>query len=221
MIEHMKGFDNDTGKAIPMDWEEFVSKPWAMKNRSLKDYQILEEMKQDPTHQKSFPCRSGLKFHEVMPCRFDPGSIPKDLVRVQNPVYELKRGGGGGGGEPTNTNNNTVVVVDEPYATILELRSDKIVNFLLEVGLIPDLRGYLAVRFEDLVANGTRTFLEQVGQMVFGNNGETSSFKLPPECQPQGPKPEMAMGRRQIPEGLRTWVEEHLVGHTERLLGYR
>jgi hypothetical protein len=194
MTEHMKGFD-ETGKAIPMGWEEFVSKPWAMKNRSLQDYQILEEMKQNP--QKAFPCRSGLKFHEVMPCRFDPGSIPKDLVRMQNPVYELKRGGEN----------------DEPYANILELRSDKIVNFLLEVGLIPDLRGYLAVRFEDLMRNGTRTFLEQVGQIVFGLS------ELPPECQPQEPKPEM-LGRRKIPDGLRKWVEEHLVLHTERLLGY-
>jgi hypothetical protein len=198
MIEHQKGFDKDDNP-IPLDWQEFVSKPWAMKNRSKADYKLLEEKKKNP--RKVLSCRIiGMEFHEVMPCRMDSGSLPHRLARSQNPVYELKRGG-------------SKLVEGEPYANILELRSDKIVNFLLEVPLLQDLGGYLAVRFEDLVQNGTRAFLEQVGAML-------GLPELPPECQPQEPRPEM-VGRRKIPDGLRQWVEDHLVLRTERLLGYR
>ena len=96
--------------------------------------------------------------------------------------------------------------MDEPYANILQLRSDKIVNFLLEVPLLQDLGGYLAVRFEDLVQNGTRAFFEQVGKIL-------GIDELPPECQPQRPLPEM-VGRRKIPDGLRQWIEDHLVLRT-------
>ena len=194
MSEHMKGFD-DSGVPIPLPWEEFVRKPWTMKNRSKTDYKLMAERKKYPN--KFLPCRTGMEFHEVIPCRFDPGTVPQHLVRTQNPVYELKRGGSN----------------DEPYGSILELRSDKIVNFLLEVPLLQDLGGYLAVRFEDLLRNGTATFLQQVGEMI-------GIPQLPPECQPQGPRPEM-IGRRKIPDGLRQWVEDHLVLSTERLLGYR
>jgi hypothetical protein len=138
-----------------------------------------------------------MKFHEVMPCRFDPGTLPDRLVRTQQPVYELRRGG----------------VNDEYYQNILELRADKIVNFVLEVPLLQDLGGYMAVRFEDLIQNGTRSFLEQVGKMV-------GIQDLPPACHPQEPRPDR-IGRRNIPEGLKQWVEDHLIRRTERLLGYR
>ena len=168
-----------------------------MPNRSQADFKLLDEMKLRP--HKYFPCRSGLNFHEVMPCRFDPKTIPDHLVRAHNPVYELKRGSG---------------KTDEVYKTILELRSDKIVNFLLEVPILQDLGGYLAVKFEDLLQNGTRALLEKVADMLGIEGG------LPETCHPQGPKPEV-IGRRKIPPGLQQWVEDHLVLRTERLLGYR
>ena len=196
MPYHMNGFDRQ-GKPIPIHWKEFVNKTWSMPNRSKADFKLLDEMKLRP--HKYFPCRSGLNFHEVMPCRFDPKTIPDHLVRAHNPVYELKRGSG---------------KTDEVYKTILELRSDKIVNFLLEVPILQDLGGYLAVKFEDLLQNGTRTLLEKVADMLGIEGG------LPETCRPQGPKPEV-IGRRKIPLGLRQWVEDHLVLRTERLLGYR
>ena len=138
-----------------------------------------------------------MQYNQVIPCYFDPGTIPEAVVREQNPVYELKRG----------------TTTDEPYKNILELRSDKIVNMLLEMGTIPDFSGYLAVRMEDLLRNGTGSFLLDVARMI-GLDG------LPPGCSPQDPQPER-IGRRHIPDGLRTWIENHLIMRTERLLGYR
>jgi hypothetical protein len=195
MTEHQQGFD-EQGVPIPLAWQDFVSKQWTMKNRSKYDYKLLAQWKQNP--RKFLPCRTGMDFHQVMPCRFDPGTIPDKVVREQNPVYELKRGG---------------AYNDEPYANILELRSDKIINFLLEVPLLQDLGGYLAVRFEDLLQNGTRSTLQEVARMI-------GMDELPISCKPQGPKPEM-LGRRKIPDGLKAWVKEHLILHTEKLLGYR
>ena len=194
MIEHQKGFD-ENDRPIPLEWEEFVNKPWTMQNRSKKDFKLLKEREKKPF--KRLLCRNGMDFEEVIPCRFDPGTLPERLVRSQNPVYELKRGGKN----------------DEPYANILELRSDKIVNHLLEVSIGYDLGGFMAVRFEDLVLNGTKAFLQELGQMI-------GYDQLPSTCKPQEPRPFM-IGRRKIPEGLRKWVEDHLILRTERLLGYR
>jgi hypothetical protein len=94
-----------------------------------------------------------------------------------------------------------------PYNDILELRRDKIVNWILELSLLQRLNGYLAVRYEDMVNMGTRLMLEQVADML-------GFSELPPECNPQPPRSERLRKRQK-------WIEEHLNKDTEKLLGYR
>ena len=112
------------------------------------------------------------------------------------PIYELQRDQSG-----------------RPFDDILKLRSDKILNFFLEVPLLMQLGGFVAVRYEDLVQQGTRPFLERVAKLV---GMET----LPSTCKPQPPRPER-LGRRAVPPNVKHWIEERLVLETEQLLGYR
>jgi hypothetical protein len=191
MPHHIQGLDKNF-TPIPLDWEEFVSRPWTLPDRTKRDLEIIA---QNRTRQVS--CQKNFSFQEVVPCLpVANASIPQHIYRGLFPLYELRRDGSG-----------------QPYDNILQLRSDKIVNFLLEQSLLQRLRGYLAVRYEDMVLNGTRDMLEQVANML-GLPG------LPSDCSPQTPSPERLI-RKDTPSGLRQWVEDNINVNTERLLGYR
>jgi hypothetical protein len=92
------------------------------------------------------------------------------------------------------------------------MRAEKIVNMLLELPLTQQLGGYLAVRYEDLVVNGTRYLLEQVAAML-------GLDALPEKCKLQQPEP-WRLGKRKIDPGLRNWISDHLVQEVEALLDY-
>ena len=93
--------------------------------RSLVDNELIREGK-DKTTDHGTLCREGFPFNEVVPCRYDRTSIPENRVRGYEPIYELRRDGSG-----------------RPFSNILELRSQKIVNMLLQVPLILEIGGYL------------------------------------------------------------------------------
>jgi hypothetical protein len=191
---HMKKLDKDTGQPIPLDdWRDFVSRPWTMSNRTEQDLDIVRN-----NLTRSVNCQKGFAWDEVNPCVYtNDDGLPDTVYRAQKPLYELRRGASG-----------------EPYDNILQMRSDKIVNFVLEQRFLQQqLGGYLAVRYEDMVRDGTTTMLQQVADIL-------GLASLPPECKPQAPRPELAT-KRDIPEGLKQWVEDNLVLETERLLGYR
>ncbi|CAB9530446.1 expressed unknown protein [Seminavis robusta] len=182
---HMNGYDSITNKVIPLDWDEFTKRQtWTM-----------------PLPHQEFPpkegsCVQGFSFTEVSPCLFNDTSIvPRNKWRGHMPVYELQRDGSG-----------------IPFSHLLDLRAEKILNFVLEVPLLMALGGFLAVRYEDLVKHGTQGFLEQVAHLL--------DLQLPSSCKPQPPRPER-LGRRTIPSKVRMWMEERLVLETEQLLGYR
>ena len=194
MLNHMNGFDENY-KPIPLDWGDFVSRSWTMPNRTEFDWSDIDANTTDEQR-----CRYGFKFQEVMPCRWVDNTLPESVSRAHEPIYELRR-------------NIKDSIDGVPFDNILQLRSEKIKNHLLEVPTLHGLEGYLALRYEDLLVNGTRAMLESVATML-GLPG------LPPKCIPIPPQPEKA-GRRDIPEGLRKWVEDNLLLENERLLGYR
>jgi hypothetical protein len=194
MLNHMNGFDENY-KPIPLDWEDFVSRSWTMPNRTEFDWSDIEA---NTTEEQR--CRLGFKFQELMPCRWANNTLPENVSRAHEPLYELRR-----------DVKDTIDGV--PFDNILQLRSEKIENHLLEVPKLRGLEGYLALRYEDLLMNGTRAMLESVATML-GLPG------LPTKCIPRPPQPESA-GHREIPDGLRHWVEDNLHLEYERLLGYR
>lgn len=195
MPYQMDGFDMNQKRmpAIPLEWEKFIqrSSPWTMPERSKHDLQILRDGKQNQV-----TCRQGFTFNEIVPCQFDNATIPESKWRGHEPFYEMRRDNSG-----------------KPFEDLLKLRSEKILNFVLEVPLLMRLAGFSAVRYEDLLLRGTRFLMEQIADMM-------GLQDLPESCKPLPPQPER-LEHRQIPAGFRSWVEDRLVMDTEHLLGYR
>jgi hypothetical protein len=208
---HFNGFD-EQWQPIPMSWQDFVSRPWSMQNRSQLD---LEAFNSSTTTTGPIYCsKYAFEYHQVMPCilptttnlnaSFD-SIIPPTIEKAYFPLYELQRNVTRG--HPTTTRG-------VPFDNILQFRADKIVNFLLEVPLIHRrLEGFLAVRYEDLILQGTQSMLEEVARMLGLPDG------LPSSCKPQEPQP-WRFRKREIPKGLKQWIDEHLNHETERLLDY-
>ena len=202
---HVQQFDTSTNQPIPLTWQEFVNRPWTLHiiNRTNHDW---KEYSSDPqVTEEASKCKYGFASHEVVPCWWTATNttIPPSLRRAYEPVYELRR----------DKIMDKRYQIGVPFDNILQLRAEKIKNFLIEIPQTHKLGGYLAVRYEDLVMNGTRTMLEQVAEIIGLPDG------LPQSCKPTLPSPNR-LGRRKIPDGLRQWVEDNLLLETERLLGY-
>jgi len=192
---HIEGFD-EQNQPIVLGWEDFVGRRWTLPERPHRDLAFI----QNQGHAAMATCHYGFAYHELMPCIKDKHpKLPEVVDRAYFPVYELSR-------------NSTPGSGGTPYDNILQLRSDKILNFLLEIPLTIRLGGYLAVRYEDLVTNGTRSVLEQVSHMI-------GLEELPRNCTPQVAQ-RSRLGKRHIPESFRSWIMHHLNPEVERLLGY-
>lgn len=213
---HIKGFGALPGgtaagdEIIPLPWKDFVTRYWLTK-RSQQDLDLI----QTGQHVKQTNSCAGVEhfaFNEVVPCEFGnrPGDgdveIPESRLRGFWPVYELRRDGSG-----------------KPFQNVLELRREKIVNFLLEIPLLygSNLGGYVAVRYEDLVKNGTEYLLEELSAMVgLGSGGGENAGRLPEGCVPSKGQPDKFLSQRYIPSGFRDWILEHIDHDVEKLLGY-
>jgi hypothetical protein len=193
---HVTGFDNVTDAVIPLPWQDFVSRRWKMP-RSNFDMDLITSGRVQETYSRLI-CKQQFTFPEVVPCRYDNTStlVPSERLRGYEPVYELRRDGTG-----------------RSFEHILELRSEKIFNFLVELPLLVKLGGFSAVRYEDLLKDGTQSFLEQIGRIM-------GVDELPASCKPTSPQPER-LGARDVPDGLKEWVNQHADVERERLLGYR
>ncbi|GKZ00428.1 hypothetical protein MPSEU_000995400 [Mayamaea pseudoterrestris] len=199
---HSLGFDETPERrVVPMPWRSFVETEWTTQ-RSSFDKKLIQHGRSDETLSGDI-CAQDFAFHEVMPCRFNLTTdnlsmhqIPVHRFRGYEPIYELRRDQSG-----------------LPFRNILDLRRDKIVNFALELPLLVRLGGYVAVRYEDLLRNGTSFVLEEIAR-ILGLNA------LPAHCRPSPPQPER-LYKRVIDPDFRKYVEEHVDFATEHLLGYK
>jgi hypothetical protein len=207
---HVAGYEKTKGsnepgeenafRVIPLPWQEFVRRPWTT-DRTPSDLEILKNATLVRETFKGETCLYRYSILDAVPCRFDKETtsyplIPDPLLRGYVPLYELRRDRS-----------------QRPFDHLLQLRAEKIVNFLVEVPLVyKELGGYVAARYEDLLREGTTPLLEHVARLV-GLPG------LPPGCVPAGPQPER-LGRRSVPDDFRRWIVDHMDRDLERLLGY-
>jgi hypothetical protein len=108
-----------------MDWEDFVTTPW-IRTRSNLDSLVVDT--------SSEICSFGFHYHEIAPCH-----TQKDPSADDFPLYELK-----------HTSSGFDATDDQVYSSLLELRSDKIINFLSTVHF-PGVAQLIKLRYEDLV----------------------------------------------------------------------
>ena len=194
---HLASFQNS--QVVPLPWQEFVNKTWTTEP-SKADRKLTAENRTKVT------CTQAFRFDEVKPCILrenmitgPPWNIPLSRVRGYYPLYEQRRG--------------------KPYDHLLQMRSDKIVNWVLQIPLLMKIGGFIVVRYEDILEGGNEYFLQQVNAIV--NSHSTDHPKsLPKHCPVIAPQPER-IGKRYVDPDFKDWINLNLNVETERLIGYR
>ena len=99
------GKHRQEGHMVPLQWNEFLAKPWTMDSRPARDLPFANST--DPI------CQLGFRYHQVVSCIKDP------LAGTHNPIYELDASA-----EKGNNNNQT----DKPFPSIIDMRAAKLRN---------------------------------------------------------------------------------------------
>lgn len=195
---HLAGFHNS--QIVPLPWHEFVNKTWTTE-ASKADRKLTAEDRTKIT------CTQNFRFDEVKPCLLrpemitgPPWNIPMSRVRGYYPLYEQRRG--------------------KPYDHLLQLRSDKIVNWILQIPLLMKIGGFIVVRYEDILEKGNKYFLHQVNAVLNNQPIHSPQQPLPKRCSVIAPQPDR-IGKRYVPPEFKDWINKHLNLETEHLIGYR
>ena len=129
--------------ASPLDWKEFVTKPW-IGRRGVKDYNISHSSSSQSSIEESIKnaqCMDGYTYVDAAPCSAEDS--PK-LLGLGEYKYEYKNDGS-----------------ERAFSSILELRAAKIINHL-SVANFRGTHSYFYYRFEDLKVNGTEILLKDI-----------------------------------------------------------
>ncbi|KAL3782924.1 hypothetical protein HJC23_004903 [Cyclotella cryptica] len=133
----------------------------------------------------------GFPFEGVIPC----SELDRNMYngtrngRKVGVTYELNQDGSG-----------------RPYDSILQLRSDKIKNFL-NVSEYDAVHAFFPVQFEFLVTRGTSELINELENVT--------GYKA--KCKRADPQ---QLKERKYKESFINWVNEHLDWNTEKLIGY-
>jgi hypothetical protein len=195
---HLKGFRNVTNEVIPLTWQEFVNKPWTAVTSTI-DLTLRDEDRHQPI------CTNRFRIDEVTPCSLDnvtaqgaPWNIPMKKWRGYSPVYEQRRG--------------------TPYEHLLQMRADKIVNWILQIPLLMKIGGFAVVRYDDILNRGDEFFLKQVDAILHNRTSERQH--LPARCSTTPPQPHR-IGKRTIPHDFREWINQNIDVDSEKIIRYR
>jgi hypothetical protein len=136
-------------------------------------------------------CPERFRPYEVIPCLSDR-VVQAPGFRKVHALYELRHGDDDTSGQP--------------YDNILQLRADKIRNFL-EIASFEGVRHLEVVRYEDMVRNGTGTLIRTL----------ESQLNVKASCQPSEPH---EVTKRQLPQEYVNWMGKHVDWKMESLVGY-
>ena len=211
-VETMRKVPYHSPRHKNMEWHDFVTTPWTMP-RFGRDLKIMREEdnhdentngtirnndnkknNKNISNKNSINGDSGSRFcnndfyyNQVVPCLDD------SLVGDMHPLYEH---------DP---------LTGRPYPSILQLRRDKIVNFL-SVEHYQGVKFFNAHKYEDLLQHGTWQLVEQLEDAL----GVTAT------CQPSYPTDSKTKRRRAHAEDYVEWMQKHVDWDTsESLVGYR
>jgi len=167
-----------------LDWETFVTKQWTMP-RVGKDLEMV--------NRTGRVCQQNFQYHEVISCNIRPypdGYFKKKpAYSGHQPFYEMKNDGSG-----------------IPYDNILDLRKDKILNFL-GVANWSWVKEFWTLRYEDLLKNGTADIIQKIENLT----GVKS------QCVPSPPQNRK---KRLLNTSLILWMNDHVDWEVENMIGY-
>jgi hypothetical protein len=138
---HLRTADpaDTSAKSANNDWKIFLTKPWTM-----------ERIGADLEMHGNETCQEDFHYRDIVSCNLQP--LPRSYYNYtlryseDQPFYEMRNDGSG-----------------LPYANILELRSDKIRNFL-NVSTYKGVADVWVLQYEYLVNAGTENLLRKIEQ---------------------------------------------------------
>ena len=185
-VEAMRRVPHHSPLHLNLEWQEFVTKPWTMP-RPERDLKYQNET--GPVCQQQF------HYNEIISCV--PGEKPEGWVPEKGvtffsghqPQYELKVDGSG-----------------EPYASIIDLRRDKILNFV-SVAEWDWVSKVMIIRYEDLLQKGTADFVRQIEEI-------TGVKATCPGTLPQD------RAQRELDSDYIQWMNANVDWEVEGMIGY-
>ena len=167
------------------DWRLFLTKPWTM-----------ERFGADLDWDESQMCQENFHYKDLVSCVKEPQphSFYNHTLRYSEhqPFYEMKNDGSG-----------------EPYANIMEMRTDKIRNFLS----VADYEGVAAlwvVQYEYLLSRGTQHLINRIAEWT----------GVRPQCQAKPPQARLQKKSRVLSVEFSRFVRLNLNWTVERMIGY-
>ena len=122
--------------AVPMEWKEFVTRPWIGVHGSTD-----ESIRETRGGIDGAECMDSYSFYDAVPCTANDSQVIKGLGEYK---YEYQHDGS-----------------ERGYSNIVDLRRDKISNHL-SVASFRGARAFFPYRFEDLNENGTGALIKSV-----------------------------------------------------------
>lgn len=162
-------------------WKSFLTEPWTM-----------ERIGTDRWPNRTEACQEYFEWKDLISCPKVP--VPKSEYKIQKysnhqPLYEMRNDGSG-----------------EPYANILEMRTDKIRNFMT----VKDYEGVADVwitQYEYLLTKGTKSMIDEISKLT----------GIRPTCKPF---PAQQRRSRPIDADMADYIRKHLNWTTESWIGY-
>jgi hypothetical protein len=169
------------------DWKIFLTKEWTTERVGLDLEMKGDEICQG---QERFP------FKDIVSCAVEPlpDSAYNYTIRFSEnePFYEMRNDGSG-----------------KPYANIMEMRSDKILNHL-DVKNFKGVVDVWVLQYEYLLADGTQHLLDRIQEWT----------GIQPKCKAKDPQNRPPKKSRIINAEYAKFVRENLNWKTEALVGY-
>jgi hypothetical protein len=163
------------------DWRRFLTKEWTMERIGTDRW---------PNHTE--PCQQFFEWKDLISCQRVP--VPKEEYKENKysnyqPFYEMRNDGSG-----------------KPYDNIMELRTDKIRNFMS----LKDYEGVVdawTIQYEYLVKKGTKEMIDQIAEVT----------GVQPRCKPY---PAQDRAARSVNADMVGYINRHLNWTVESLIGY-
>ena len=191
-VEAMHRFPHHSPNHFDLDWRSFVTKPWTMP-RYGSDVEFEGSTAETTSHEAA--CRTGESFHpyEVIPCMAN-WTIVQELPlgegrRITDAFYELRHDGSG-----------------QPYGSILDLRRDKVRNFL-RVADFPNVKEAFAVQYDEMVKDGTDLLLVAL----------ENALGVKAKCNPYTGK---GSPKRPLDPAFVEYLRAHIDWDSEALIGF-
>lgn len=181
---------NVSAQTSENDWRIFLSKPWTTPRVGL-DLEIIER-----NETETVQCQEDFQFRDIVSCHIEPlpHSYYNHTLRYSEhqPFYEMRNDQSG-----------------LPYSSILEMRTDKIRNFL-SVKQYPGVADAWWIQYEYLLAKGTQHLLDRVQEWT----------GIVPNCTAKPPQMRKPKKSRMIEPEFAKHVRENLNWTVEQWIGY-